>query len=181
MAEDHLGPAALPELLHLRSAHCGLHQQSRTYLALIACVLQDSPGKKLTFIQVMRRPGDPPPPQAGLCLASPKRWLYLKMVRSKNAEGILCSLSSVGAVDGKAGRIRHGRQEVFREQHPSLLVLQQMLCQGEHSGRCVSLVDTCRTAFTPHRRVSPPGQPSSQASFCCAFRFRCSSRWRAVS
>ncbi|CAL8371204.1 unnamed protein product [Boreogadus saida] len=44
-----------PEVLQHAAAHPRFNRRSKTYLAMIACVLQDVPGKMLTFSQLMEK------------------------------------------------------------------------------------------------------------------------------
>uniref|UniRef100_A0A8C4ZPE4 Fork-head domain-containing protein n=1 Tax=Gadus morhua TaxID=8049 RepID=A0A8C4ZPE4_GADMO len=53
MADVYGAPA--PVVLQHRAAHPRFNRRSKTYLAMIACVLQDTPGKMLTFSQLMEK------------------------------------------------------------------------------------------------------------------------------
>lgn len=96
-----------------------------TYLAKIAVILQDAPNKMLTFNQVVKETNGVPLP--GEC-----------------NERINKSPADVFLADGQVGAADVRGEKICREQHPSLFISQQMLCQGKSIVVCQSPLQVVR-------------------------------------
>lgn len=85
-----------------------------TYIGLVACVIQDSPNKMLTFKQVGQ-----------WSRFNKKNTVKLCLNPCINQHCFLFTDYE------EIGHVRHWRQERSRKQHQSLSVIQQVLCKGK--------------------------------------------------